>query len=276
MVANYIMFFVGLAYIYGRDLPIRLRGPEWRYLIPDPKLLRVVFVKGLPMGLQMLLFTFSALVMIGLVNRAGVDVTAAYGIANQLWTYIQMPAVAVSTAVSAMVAQNIGANKWDRVSATTLSGIAINIAITGVMVGVILLFDRPLFTLFVGSDSPAIPIARHIQLIGSWSFIVFGITMVIFSTIRANGGVYMPLLILVCSMFVGRIGFAWLMLPRWGTDALWWSFPIGSAVSLTMGVTYYRYGGWRGANMLTRTVKEEAAEAAQADCETAGRMNPNG
>ena len=276
LIANYIMFFVGLVYIYGRDLPIRLRGPEWRYLIPDPKLLQVVFVKGLPMGLQMLLFTFSALVMIGLVNRAGVDVTAAYGIANQLWTYIQMPAVAVSTAVSAMVAQNIGANKWDRVSATTLSGIAINIAITGVMVGVILLFDWPLFTLFVGSDSPAIPIARHIQLIGSWSFIVFGITMVIFSTIRANGGVYMPLLILVCSMFVGRIGFAWLMLPRWGTDALWWSFPIGSAVSLTMGVTYYRYGGWRGANMLTRTVKEEAAEAAQADCETAGRMNPNG
>ena len=276
LIANYIMFFVGLAYIYGRDLPIRLRGPEWRFLIPDRKLLRVVFVKGLPMGLQMLLFTFSALVMIGLVNRAGVDVTAAYGIANQLWTYIQMPAVAVSTAVSAMVAQNIGANKWDRVSATTMSGIAINIAITGVMVGVILLFDRPLFALFVGHGSPAIPIARHIQLIGSWSFIVFGITMVIFSTIRANGGVYMPLLILVCSMFVGRIGFAWLMLPRWGTDALWWSFPIGSAVSLTLGVTYYRYGGWRGANMLTRAVEEEATEAAQVDCEVTGRMNPNG
>jgi Na+-driven multidrug efflux pump len=213
-------------------------------------------------------------VMIGLVNRAGVDVTAAYGIANQLWTYIQMPALAIGTAVSAMVAQNIGAKKWDRVSATTMSGIAINICITGFMVGVILLFDRPLFTLFVGSNSPAIPIARHIQLIGSWSFIIFGITMVIFSTIRANGGVYGPLLILVCSMFGGRIGFAWLMLPRWGTDALWWSFPIGSAVSLTLGVAYYRYGGWRGANMLASVAPDEAVVAAQATSETAGGMNP--
>jgi len=153
LIANYIMFFVGLAYIYAKDLPIRLRGAEWRFLLPNRTLLGVIFLKGLPMGLQMLLFTFSALVMVGLVNRAGVDVTAAYGIANNLWTYVQMPAVAIGTAVSAMAAQNIGARKWERVSATTHSGILINIAITGVMVGVILAFDRPLFALFVGGGS---------------------------------------------------------------------------------------------------------------------------
>ena len=276
VIANYIMMVVGLAYIYAKDLPIRLRGAEWRFLIPETRLLKVIFVKGLPMGLQMLLFTFSALVMIGLVNRAGVDVTAAYGIANNLWTYIQMPAVAIGTAVSAMAAQNIGARKWERVGATTRSGIAINIVITGVMVGVILLFDRPLFALFVGHGSPAIPIARHIQLIGSWSFIIFGITMVIFSTVRANGAVYAPLLILLCSMLFGRIGFAWLMLPRWGTDALWWSFPIGSAVSLTLAVAYYRWGGWRKQNMLTKVIADEAAEDAQTRQETTSKMQPNG
>ena len=276
VIANYIMMVVGLAYIYARDLPIRLRGAEWRFLIPERRLLKVIFVKGLPMGLQMLLFTFSALVMIGLVNRAGVDVTAAYGIANNLWTYIQMPAVAIGTAVSAMAAQNIGARKWDRVGATTRSGIAINIVITGVMVGLILLFDRPLFALFVGHGSPAIPVARHIQLIGSWSFIIFGITMVIFSTVRANGAVYAPLLILLCSMLFGRIGFAWLMLPSWGTDALWWSFPIGSAVSLTLAVAYYRWGGWRKQNMLTKVVVEEASEDAQTRQETTSKMQPNG
>lgn len=276
LIANYVMFAVSLAYIYGRDLPIRLRGAEWRYLVPEPALLKTIFVKGLPMGLQMLLFTLSALVMIGLVNRAGVDVTAAYGISNQLWTYIQMPAVAIGTAVSAMVAQNIGAGRWDRVTATTRSGIGINVVITGVMVAVILLFDRPLFTLFVPGDSPAIPIARHIQLIGSWSFIVFGITMVIFSTVRANGAVYAPLGILVLAMFFGRIGFAWALLPRWGTDALWWSFPAGSAVSLTLSILYYRYGGWRSAKMLAPAPASEAAERSQADSESTARLNPTG
>ena len=39
----------------------------------------------------------------------------------QLWTYLQMPAMALGAAVSAMAAQNIGAGSWDRVSAITRS-----------------------------------------------------------------------------------------------------------------------------------------------------------
>jgi len=276
LIANYVVLLVGLAYIYLRDLPIRLRGSELRFLIPERELLTVIFVKGLPMGLQMLVFTFSALVMVGLVNRAGVDVTAAYGIAQQLWTYVQMPAVAIGTAVSAMVAQNIGAGRWDRVRAITRSGIGTNIVITTVMVTLILIFDRPLFALFVGGASPAIPIARNIQLIGSWSFIIFGVTMVLFSTVRANGAVYAPLIILVVSMFVGRIGFAAVLLPRYGTDVLWWSFPVGSAISLSLAILYYRFGRWRQPGMLNRLVKEEAVRQSQAGGEAGGRLNPNG
>ena len=275
LVANYCVLLVGLAYIYGRDLPIRLRGHEWAYLVPDRKLLALIFIKGLPIGLQMLVFTFSALIMVGLVNRAGVDVTAAYGIAQQLWTYVQMPAMAIGTAVSAMVAQNIGAKRWDRVGAITWSGIGANIVITTVMVGLILAFDRPIFALFVGGDSPAIPIARHIQLIGSWSFIIFGITVVLFATVRANGSVYPPLLILVLSLLVGRIGFAALLLPRYGTNGLWWSFPIGSAISLTMALLYYRFGRWRQAGMLSRLAKEEVSELDQASGEVGGRLEPS-
>jgi len=236
----------------------------------------VILVKGLPMGLQMLVFTFSALVMVGLVNRAGVDVTAAYGIAQQLWTYVQMPAMAIGTAVSAMAAQNIGAKRWDRVDAVTRSGVATNIVITTTMVVLILAFDRPMFALFVGGASPVIPIARHIQLIGTWSFIIFGVTLVIFATVRANGAVYPPLLILVMSVLVGRIGFAWLLLPRYGTDVLWWSFPAGSAISLGLGLIYYRRGGWRRDNLMHHMAEEEAAELAFATGEAGGRLSPNG
>jgi putative MATE family efflux protein len=276
LIANYAVLIAGLIYVYARDLPIRLHGAELRFLVPDAKLLRVILVKGLPMGLQMLVFTFSALVMVGLVNRAGVDVTAAYGIAQQLWTYVQMPAMAIGTAVSAMAAQNIGAGRWDRVGAITRSGVGTNLVITSVMVALILLFDRPIFALFVGGDSPAIPIARNIQLIGSWSFIVFGITLVLFSTVRANGAVYPPLIILVMSILIGRLGFAALLMPRYGIDILWWSFPVGSAISLTLALLYYRFGGWRQPGMISRVVKEEAAELAQSGTEAGARLKPAG
>jgi Na+-driven multidrug efflux pump len=150
------------------------------------------------------------------------------------------------------------------------------VVITTVMVALILLFDRPIFALFVGGDSPAIPIARNIQLIGSWSFIVFGITLVLFSTVRANGAVYPPLIILVMSVLVGRLGFAALLMPRYGTDILWWSFPVGSAISLTLALLYYRFGSWRQPGMITRVVKEEAAELSQSGTEAGGRLKPAG
>ncbi|HWI85838.1 MAG TPA: MATE family efflux transporter [Sphingomonas sp.] len=276
LISNYVVLGAGLVYIYARDLPIRLRGSELRYLIPDPALLKVIFLKGLPMGLQMLVFSLSSLVMIGLVNRAGIDVTAAYGIAQQLWTYVQMPALAVGAAVSAMVAQNIGAGRWDRVGRITVAGIITNMAMTGILVALILLFDRPIFALFVGGDSPAIPIARHIQLIGSWSFILFGVTLVLFSTVRANGAVYAPLIILCLSVFAGRLGFAAALLPRYGTDILWWSFPLGSGISLALAALYYRFGNWRHPGMLTRTVDPAAADPSSPTGEPGGRLNPSG
>ena len=49
------------------------------------------------------------LAMIGLVNRGGVVVTAAYGVTQQLWTYIQMPAMAIGAARSARWRRRISA-----------------------------------------------------------------------------------------------------------------------------------------------------------------------
>ncbi|WP_254305613.1 MATE family efflux transporter [Sphingopyxis sp. BSNA05] len=79
----------------------------------------------------MLVVSGSAVVMIGFVNGYGINTAAAYGVTAQLWSYIQMPAMALGAAASAMAAQNIGAGKWDRVSAITRSGIMANIALTG-------------------------------------------------------------------------------------------------------------------------------------------------
>jgi putative MATE family efflux protein len=263
LIANYVVLIALVTYIYVKDIPIRLKGPELRFLIPDPAILKVIAVKGLPMGIQMLVMTSSGLVMVGLINREGVDVAAAYGVAQLLWTYVQMPAMAIGAAVSAMAAQNIGAGAWHRVDAITRSGILVNLLLTGGIVALLLLFDRPALALFLGSDSVAIPIARHIQFIASWSFILFGVTMVMFATVRANGAVLMPLLILTLGIFAARLGFAWAFHPL-GQDLLWWSFPFGSSVTLALAALYYRYGKWRSEGLVARTVHAEALAHAEA------------
>jgi Na+-driven multidrug efflux pump len=123
LIANGVGAIGMIAMVYWRDMPIRLRGPEFRYLMPPPALLNLILSKGTIMGLQMFVLTATGLVMIGLVNHAGVIAVAAYGVAVQLWNYVQMPSMAVGAAVSAMAAQNIGAGKWDRVGAITRAGL---------------------------------------------------------------------------------------------------------------------------------------------------------
>ena len=86
------------------------------------------------MGIQMIVISLSALALVGLVNREGVDTTAAFGVAMQLWTYVQMPAMALGAAVSAMAAQNIGAGQWDRVGQITRVGIVQALLITGALI----------------------------------------------------------------------------------------------------------------------------------------------
>jgi putative MATE family efflux protein len=264
-----------LIYVYWRDLPIRLRGHELRYLLPDKALVKTILAKGLPMGAQMLVMSTAGLTMIGLVNRHGVETAAAYAVSQQLWTYIQMPAMAIGVAVSSMAAQNIGAGKWERVNAITRSGIVYNTIITLVVIAAIILFDRQVMTLFVGSGSPAIPIARHIQLISSWTFVMFGATMVLFSTVRANGATVPPLIILAVAFYPVRLGFAILGQPLIGADALWYAFPIGSMVSLLLAAWYYRSGHWRE-QVLIVPPEPEAEEHAHGTGEPAGRLHPTG
>lgn len=248
-IASYASLLAAIAVIYARDLPIRLRGAELRYLVPDPAILRVVLAKGLPMSLQMFVLSGAGLAFMGLVNRAGVDTVAGYGVILQLWSYIQMPALAIGAAVSAMAAQNIGAGHWERVDAINRAGVLANLVLTGATVALLFAVERPVLALFLGADSPAVPIARHISLIATWSFLLFGVTIVMFGTVRANGAVMAPLVILAITLLPVRLGFAAALMPRLGIDAAWWAMPVSSGVAMALAVAYYRFGGWRGVAM---------------------------
>jgi putative MATE family efflux protein len=274
VIANYAALIGLLIHIYRADLPIRLRGPELRYLIPDRALTRNMIVKGLPMGVQMIVISGAGLATLGMVNREGVDTTAAFGVAMQLWTYLQMPAMALGAAVSAMAAQNIGAGKWERVGAITRSGILYNLLITGLLVVLLAVADRPALALFLGGASPALPIAQHIQLLATWSFLLFGVTIILFGTVRANGSVLGPLVILAIGLLPVRLGFALGAYPWLGADSLWLSFPVGSLVIMAMAIAFYLQGGWRNARMEMSPPREALVEEAQADGEPGGRINP--
>ena len=273
IVASLISFVAMLVYVYAKDLPLRLRGIELQYLRPRRDELHYILTKGVPMGAQMLVMSAAGIIVIGLVNREGLLTTAAYAAAMQLFTYIQMPAMAIGGAVSAMAAQYIGARKWHALDHVTRAGLLINFAMTGALTLLLLAFDRPALALFLGPESPAVPLARHIQLLSIWSFVIFGVTMIYSATMRAGGAVWIPLAIIAVALYPVRLGFYFLTYGSLGADAIWLSFPVGSVAGLVLGWWFYHYSGWR--KHAEAETSEEAQEQVNADGEPAGRFAPN-
>ena len=241
-----------VAHLYRRRHPLVLHKEELRHLRIDWTIVGTLIRKGVPMGAQMLVLSLSGVLMISLVNSFGDDTGAAFGAALQLWNYIQMPAFAVGMAVSSMAAQNVGARKWDRVNAIARVGVLCSVTLTGSVVLLIELLDRHAFALFLPAGPAgleALQQASHLNHVVTWSFVFFGVTMVLFGVVRATGAVMAPLFILTIAMLAVRFPLAEALISRFQVDAVWWSFPISSALAAVLAVLYYKYGGWRSARM---------------------------
>jgi Na+-driven multidrug efflux pump len=148
-----------------------------------------------------------------------------------------------------MTAQNVGAGKWNRVTAIARVGVLYSVLLTGSVVLAIELLNTWVFALFLPADSNALAIASHMNRIVTPSFIFFGISLTLFGVVRATGAVIAPLIILTIALLVVRFPFAEAFLGRYQVDAVWWSFPVSSLLAAALAVLYYRYGDWRHAHM---------------------------
>ena len=250
LIAQTVSLTAMLRHLYRRRHLLCLHGEELKFLAVDWRLAAALLRKGIPMSGQISVMSLSGVLMISLVNRFGVDTTAAFGAALQIWNYIQMPAFAVSQALSAMAAQNVGAHKWDRVNRIAAVGVAFSIAITGSVILALELVGARAFSPFLPAGSPGLAIAAHLNRIATPSYLFFAIALALFATVRSTGAVMFPLAILTISLLLVRFPLADAFIPSYQADAVWWSFPISSALAAFLAALYYRFGGWRAARML--------------------------
>ena len=265
LIAQALSCFALIVHLYRTKHFLRIRRHELALFKVDWTLVRLLVTKGVPMGLQMFVVSSSMIAVVSLVNRFGSQETAAFNAAMQLWNYIQMPAMAVGAAVSSMAAQNVGAGRWDRVGKVATTGVMFNFLVGGALIAAVYALNRHALALFLPSTGAAIDISVHLNTIVLWSFILFGTSFVLFGVVRATGAVMAPLIMMVISLWFVRVPFAFSMLDRWHADAIWWSFPVASVVSVVLACTYYRYGGWRNVRLGIAEVRPAPLPGGQPD-----------
>ena len=102
--------------------------------------------------------------------------------------------------------------------------------------------------------------------------------MVLFATVRANGAVWAPLIMLAIGLVPVRFGWILGTYPWLRADAIWTSFLLSSFINLLLAVAYYQHGGWKKARMRIDQLpgEDECIEKAEATREAGGALNPAG
>lgn len=260
LLAQAVSLILMIGYLYYQKYFLRITWKERSYFRLDWVILRAVIQKGTPMALQMFVVASSAFAFIQLVNRFGAEATAAFSAATQLSNYVQMPSFAIGSAVTSMAAQNIGANRWDRVNRITGSGVVIQVFISGMMAAGLLIWNQEALKLFV-DDPKTVAIGMEINTITLWSFVIFGIMPVVSGVVRSTGAVMVPLLITIIALWGIRIPFSYWLADIYGLAAIWWTIPIGFTVAVALNTLYYFLGSWREAKMLDQLTPVEIEEA---------------
>ncbi|HDX9526453.1 TPA: MATE family efflux transporter [Bacillus thuringiensis] len=241
VISTVITFIVMLLYLKKKNHPLQLDSTVRKYLRMDGELLKLLLRLGIPASINMILVSLSEIAVIAFVNRYGSDATAAYGVVNQVASYVQMPAVSLGITVSIFAAQSIGANQFDRLQKVVKVGIIMNYVIGGVLIALIYLFSRDILSLFLTSQT-TIEIAHSLVMITLWSYLIFGHAQIISATMRASGTVLWPTVIGVVSIWLVEVPVAYYLSyhTSLGIEGIWIGYPAAFIVSLILQYAYYK------------------------------------
>ena len=124
---------------------IRLQVGELRI---DGQVLAAMVRIGLPAGLQGMVFSISNLCIQSAINRLGSDVMAASSAAFNIEIFAYYVVNSFGQACTTFVGQNYGAGNVDRCRKVAKVSLFLDLAITVVVSGLLIVFGRPLLGLF--------------------------------------------------------------------------------------------------------------------------------
>ena len=116
----------------------------------DKEKAKLLFKLGLPSSVQQVVVSFSFLTLTALVNSLpNADIASAcQGIGGKVNSFAILPALAMSSAVSSMAGQNIGAGETERAKKTMMTGMGIAFGISCFVFVIVQLIPEFIISLF--------------------------------------------------------------------------------------------------------------------------------
>ena len=122
-----------------------------RYLRPEAEMVKRTLKLGFPVALQWTIASISWLVVLTLINKYGVTVSAGNGVSNKIRDFCQLFLSALTTGAGTMCAQCLGAGLYDRAEQVMKTCMKLALAMAAVIIVVAEVF-APQFAMIFTPD----------------------------------------------------------------------------------------------------------------------------
>lgn len=191
--------------------------------------------------LQQSVMNLGILMVQAVVNSFGSVVMAAFAVAVKIDTIAYMPVQDLGNAFSVFVAQNYGAEKYDRIREGTRRTLVSTALFCAAVSVVVCIFAEPLMLFFLneGDAAAAAVGAEYLRTEGA-CYIGIGILFMMYGYYRAVNKPMMSVVLTVISLGT-RVVLANVLsaVPEIGVFGIWISVPIGWFLADAAGAVYY-------------------------------------
>ena len=212
----------------------------------DKTQLGMILKIGIPSSIQNVATSASFLFLTALVNTIGYEASAAVGAVGKLNGFAILPAAAMSSAVSAMVAQNLGAGRIDRAKKTAGTGIAISVGISLVIFAFVSVFPELCMRIFTNEENVITKGAEYI-LSFRFDYLVVPFVFCLNGLFIGAGHTTVSLINGMISSILFRIPASYLfgMTLSMGLYGVGLGAPVASLAALIYGGIFYVSGKWK-------------------------------
>ena len=208
-----------------KKVPILRLGKKW--LVFDARLLKKTIAYGWASAMQQATVQMGKIAIQALVNTMGVSVAAAFAVVNRIDDFAITPEQNIAHAMTALMAQNKGAGKNDRMREGFRCGMILELVYGAAVMLICLGFARPLMSLFVKDEEVIGHGVVYLHLIAVM-YILPAITNSLQGFFRGIGDLKVTLMSSFTNMTVRVIAAApMVLLWNFGIEALPYSYLAG-------------------------------------------------
>ena len=199
---------------------------------------------GLPTGIQNMVISLSNILVQASVNGYGAAAMAGFAAYMKVDGFNILPIMSFSMAATTFVGQNFGAGKLDRVKKSLWVTLGMGVVYT-ILTGVLLLaFQDPIMHLFTNEEDVVAfgCTAMHYFCPFYWELsVLHGLA----GTVRGTGKTIPPMVVLLVSLCVFRIGWIQWVLPFFSSiDGIFLLYPVSWGLGALMMVGYAWKANW--------------------------------